>query len=229
MTITGNATATAIVESGKVTKIRLINSGSGYTTNPTITLSGGGGTGATAFAHLVPSEISTTSISNAGLGYVDDPIIKLGSAVHNEQRVRDIKERLILELNHNTVDIVSEVKTNPRQSSGSLRGYTLYDGQRFDVAKDTLDPSTNPDLTITQQTPVADKKLPEHRVKVINSNYRTIINNGYNQRKGSANFFDTGRFYNTNQTIEFLGSNQIQNLDSTDINNYNTNSFVNIE
>lgn len=229
VTITGNATATAIVESGKVTKIRLINSGSGYTTNPTITLSGGGGTGATAFAHLVPSEISTTSISNAGLGYVDDPIIKLGSAVHNEQRVRDIKERLILELNHNTVDIVSEVKTNPRQSSGSLRGYTLYDGQRFDVAKDTLDPSTNPDLTITQQTPVADKKLPEHRVKVINSNYRTIINNGYNQRKGSANFFDTGRFYNTNQTIEFLGSNQIQNLDSTDINNYNTNSFVNIE
>ena len=53
--------------------------------------------------------------------------------------------------------------------------------------------------------------------------------NSYHQRKGTNNFFSSARIYNTNQTIEFLGANQLQTIDSTVINKYNTNSFVHIE
>ena len=61
------------------------------------------------------------------------------------------------------------------------------------------------------------------------NNWRTIQNNGYNQRKGPQNFFNSPRLYNTNQTIEFLGNNQLQTIDSTVINKYNTRTFINLE
>ena len=179
-------------------------------------------------------EITGFTITNAGSGYVDDPRIKLGSAVQNEIRVADQKEVMLLSLNHTNVQPLTGSSINPVQTSGSLRGYTLYDGQRFDQAKDTLldspsDPDHNPDFTISQQTPVADKFLPAHRVLTKNPGFRTIINNGYKQRKGSQNFFTSARLYNTNETIEFLGNNTLETIDSSVINNYNTNTFVHID
>jgi hypothetical protein len=60
-------------------------------------------------------------------------------------------------------------------------------------------------------------------------NFRTIINNGYKQRKGPGNFFTSARLYNTNQTIEFLGNNTLETINSSVINKYNTNTFVEIE
>ena len=60
-------------------------------------------------------------------------------------------------------------------------------------------------------------------------NFRTIINNNYIQRKGPNNFFTSPRLYNTNQTIEFLGNKTLQTIDSSDINNNNTSTFVHIE
>lgn len=190
-------------------------------------------TNAIAVANFVldsDKQISSVNLSNPGSGYVADPIVTLGSAVSNEQRVAEVPENVIISLNHNDVNnLITQLKVNPKQSSGSKRGYTLYDGQRFDVAKDTLHPSSNPDFTITQQSPVADKFLSEHTVKVLDPNFRTIINNGYIQRKGTENFFTSARLYNTNQTIEFLGSKTLQTINSNDINKYNTRTFVEIE
>ena len=117
-------------------------------------------------------EISGVNITNAGNGYINDPQIKLGSGANNELRVKDVKETLILSLNHNM--------TNP------LNGFNF-------------------------------------------NNFRTIINNNYKQRKGTDNFYNTPRLYNTNQTIEFLSSKTLQTIDSTDINNNNTSTFVHIE
>ena len=117
-------------------------------------------------------EISGVNISNVGNGYITDPQIKLGSGANNEARVKDVKETLILSLNHNM--------TNP------LNGFN-------------------------------------------HENFKTIINNNYIQRKGADNFYTTPRLYNTNQTIEFLGSKTLQTIDSSDINNNNTSTFVHIE
>ena len=58
-------------------------------------------------------------------------------------------------------------------------------------------------------------------------NFRTIINNGYKQRKGD--FYDTHRLFSTNQQISFLGDVEIQNVNPTNINNSNTRTFVEIE
>lgn len=244
-------------------------------------------------------EITGVNITNAGSGYVDDPIVRLGSAVNNEKRVADQKEILILPLNHTDVDqIVTGIHTNPRQSSGSLRGHRLYDGLRLQdgvigvvdsvtmdntgsgyteatvtfsgggarsqatgtatissgsiigiVVTDGGDGYTSAptititgdgsnasataivdlNYTITEQTPVADKFLPEHNVDIVNPAFRTIVNNGYIQRKGTNNLYDTPRLYHSNQTIAFLGDKEIQTLDNTDINKYNVRSFVHIE
>ena len=117
-------------------------------------------------------EISGVNITNVGNGYITDPQIKLGSGANNELRVKDVKETLILSLNHNM--------TNP------LNGFNY-------------------------------------------ENFKTIINNNYKQRKGTDTFYTTPRLYNTNQTIEFLGSKTLQTIDSSDINNNNTSTFVHIE
>ena len=130
-----------------------------------------------------------------------DPGVKLGSQVNNENRVKDGPETVILSLNHTDAKPTLGRQINPRQSSGSI-------------------------MTTSGS---ADKFLPEHLVTLKNPSFRTIINNGYKQRKGSQNFFTSPRLYNTNQTIEFLGTNTIQTIDSSDINNYNTSTFIDIE
>ena len=58
-------------------------------------------------------------------------------------------------------------------------------------------------------------------------NFKTIINNGYKQRKGD--FYDTHRLFSSNQQISFLGDVEIQNVDPTNINNNNIRTFVEIE
>ena len=171
-------------------------------------------------------EITGVNITNAGNGYITDPQVRLGSAVNNEIRVADQQEILDLSLNHNDVDtLITEVKINPKQATGSEDGRTLFDGGLLKIGS----LSSGTDWTITQSSSSADKFLPEHRVKVVNSNFRTIINNGYKQRKGPENFFTSSRLYNTNQTIAFLGSNTIETINSNDINKYNTSTFVHIE
>ena len=148
-------------------------------------------------------EINGVNISNAGSGYVDDPIVTLSSAVHNEQRVKDISEVIHLNLNHKPLalgETIFTVVTNPRQTNGSKQN----------------DGSSN-------------KRLPEHDVEVGNVNFRTIEDNSYRQNRGPSNFFSSPRLFNSNQTLAFLGSNQLQTIDSTDINKYNTSTFVHIE
>ena len=162
-----------------------------------------------AFSLDAEGEITNTiltgangGITNVGSGYTADPIVTLGSAVSSEERVADMPETVIISLNHNEVEqLITQTKINPRQTSGSIM--------------------------TTTGTPV--KFLAEHTVKVLDPNFRTIINNGYKPRKGINNFFTSARLYNTNQTIEFLGSNTLQTINSNDINKYNTRTFVEIE
>jgi hypothetical protein len=205
----------ANTNAGKIASVDIIGlANKNYTTAPTIVfpapqskdalgnLLASNVTATATFTLDADGEISGVNITNAGNGYIIDPTVRLGSAVNNEVRVADQQEILDLSLNHNDVDtLITEIKTNPRQSTGS----------------------------IMTSTGTAVKFLPEHRVKVVNTNFRTIINNGYNQRKGTENFFTSPRLYNTNQTIAFLGANTIETINSSDINKYNTGTFVHIE
>jgi len=55
----------------------------------------------------------SASISNVGMGYVVEPKIRVGSAVHNEIRAKDVQDILILYLNHKSDRSETFDETNP--------------------------------------------------------------------------------------------------------------------
>ena len=58
-----------------VSSIEIVNPGSGYTSIPTITISGGGGTGATATASIFNGQIQAVNITNIGRDYTSAPTV----------------------------------------------------------------------------------------------------------------------------------------------------------
>ena len=66
---------------GALKAILMRDSGSGYTTPPAVTISGPGGSGATAEASIVSGAVSGIGLTNAGSGYVDASIAIEGNAV----------------------------------------------------------------------------------------------------------------------------------------------------
>jgi FtsP/CotA-like multicopper oxidase with cupredoxin domain len=62
---------------GGVTGVTLLAGGTGYLTAPTVTITGGGGTGATASATIAGGGVSGVTITNPGTGYTTAPTITL--------------------------------------------------------------------------------------------------------------------------------------------------------
>lgn len=70
------AAATATVAGGQVTGFIISNQGAGYTSPPTVTLSGGGGSGAVAVAVLsATGTVVSVSVVNGGSGYTSSPTV----------------------------------------------------------------------------------------------------------------------------------------------------------
>lgn len=82
----GTGTGTATVKSissitllGGVKEINILNAGSGYTTAPSITFSGGGGSGAVASAKMNAGSVLYCTVSNQGDNYTSDPTVTFGT------------------------------------------------------------------------------------------------------------------------------------------------------
>ena len=58
-----------------VTAVQIINGGSGYTSAPSVSISGGGGTGATASATVSGGIVTAITVTSAGSGYTSEPSI----------------------------------------------------------------------------------------------------------------------------------------------------------
>jgi hypothetical protein len=71
------ATATAQVVNGFVVGATITSGGSGYTNNPTVTITGGGGTGAKATATQFNGVVTSITITNPGSGYTSTPTITI--------------------------------------------------------------------------------------------------------------------------------------------------------
>jgi hypothetical protein len=69
-------TATAaITKSGStVGSIAVTGQGYGYTSTPTVTISGGAGTGATAVATITNGQVTAITVTAAGTGYTGTPV-----------------------------------------------------------------------------------------------------------------------------------------------------------
>jgi formylglycine-generating enzyme required for sulfatase activity len=72
------ATATPMVVNGFVVGITVVDGGSGYTTPPPVTISGGGGSGATAVATLSNGSVSQITVTATGGGYTGTPTVTVG-------------------------------------------------------------------------------------------------------------------------------------------------------
>lgn len=68
-------TISGILDNGQVSAVNLSTYGSGYTSNPTVTLSGGGGSGATATAQVFGGAVNSVTITNPGSGYTTAPTV----------------------------------------------------------------------------------------------------------------------------------------------------------
>ena len=77
------ATAAATVTGGVVTTIAIVSGGSGYTSVPTVTLSGGGGTGASAIATVTGGVVTGITITSGGTGYTSNPTVTISNPTSN--------------------------------------------------------------------------------------------------------------------------------------------------
>ncbi len=71
------AAATAQVVNGFVVGANITDGGYGYTNNPVVTISGGGGSGAKAVAYQVNGVVVSITITNPGSGYTSSPTITI--------------------------------------------------------------------------------------------------------------------------------------------------------
>jgi hypothetical protein len=69
----GASAFASISGSGVITRINVLSGGNGYTSAPKVTITGGGGTGATATAVVANGVVTSINITNGGSGYTSDP------------------------------------------------------------------------------------------------------------------------------------------------------------
>lgn len=95
------ATSTGFVKTGgQVREVHIDNPGSNYTSAPTITFTGGGGTGAAATATVAGGEIIAITITNMGSGYTSAPTVSVtGGGGSNAVLVADIDAVLTVSTN----------------------------------------------------------------------------------------------------------------------------------
>ncbi len=60
-----------------VASVTVTSGGAGYTSEPTVAFSGGGGTGATASATVTGGAVTAITVTNPGSGYTSDPTVTL--------------------------------------------------------------------------------------------------------------------------------------------------------
>ena len=73
------ATATATVSGGMVTGINVTNGGNAYPSAPTVTISGGGGSGAVATAIEADGAVTSITVNNGGSGYTSAPAVTIAA------------------------------------------------------------------------------------------------------------------------------------------------------
>ncbi len=65
----------AAILNGAVSKVTLTNAGTGYTSAPTVAITGGGGSGASAIATLARAAVASLTLTNRGTGYTFVPTV----------------------------------------------------------------------------------------------------------------------------------------------------------
>jgi len=135
-------TATVTVVGGEVTdltlygdiaEINVLSGGSGYINQPNVYISGGGGSGATAFASVDNGSVQSITISNSGDDFVSIPTITIGDQWQASQAV-NINDQYFYGDNLYTVTVAGTTGlTPPTHTVGSVSNGTAtfeYAGEK---------------------------------------------------------------------------------------------------
>ena len=192
--LTSNVQAVAnfVMESTSLEYIKVTNGGSGYTSEPTVTVSGN----ATARARVSSGKVTGIDVVTQGSGYTALPTITISGGGGSNATA----EGLLVPTKIASINI-----SNPGN------GYVL-------------DPVIS----------ILSKSINEYRAKDVQMILKVLVNhlsettNNYFNNKGNR-FGNTPYTYNSNLTIEQIGTQIIQNNYENSINSYNTNSFVTLD
>lgn len=116
------STATATVRHGFVTGIQVTSRGSGYLKEPSVILSGGGGSGATAIAILQTDQVDQIVVLTAGNGYTEAPQV----TIETLRSPIEPEALLLLDLHFKWVPAISV--SGPKGTIGTLQWSDFFDG-----------------------------------------------------------------------------------------------------
>ncbi len=117
-----SATAIATVTAGFVTGITVTSGGSGYTSEPAVTLSGGGGSGASGKAILAGDKVALILVLTAGSGYSSAPTV----VIEAPPRSVGVRLRMVPELTvEGPVGSLARVEW-ARELSGPFSGWSTW-------------------------------------------------------------------------------------------------------
>ncbi|MEI7852790.1 MAG: Ig-like domain repeat protein [Planctomycetota bacterium] len=109
---------------GVLTSIPVNSGGSGYVSVPTVSITGGGGTGATATATVVNGVVTAITVTNGGTGYTTAPTVTVqtSSTQPNNQLVKNGAGTVILSTAQNslTLPVLVQEGTLIVQAPGNL-------------------------------------------------------------------------------------------------------------
>ena len=190
------ATATLLLQPTTINNIQIVNTGSGYSSAPTVTISGGGGSNATAVAQMAGGSISKIVMTNHGSGYTSVPTV----TVSGNGKLR--AELVPSPLANNTII----TPTNPGN------GYILEPEIR--LGSGVQDEVRAKDTTMILQLVM---NLLEDTFEINHDN------NFYNIKKN--NWFPTRKFRD-NVPLKEYGANLLTTTSITNINRYNGMSSI---
>ena len=198
-----NATAKAIMTATSIKELRIVNRGSGYTSDPTVTISGN----ASGIEVDVGSDgrIAGVKLNNGGSGYTELPTITVSGGGGTGCVIEAILEPTSID----SVQIINAgfgYVVDPLVKIKSTTG----NEERVENVKKILILALNHAAT-----------------EVNDPSFRTLINNNYFNRKGN-NFKSSARKFHGGYPInsDFFSDKTIENLPGTIINRFNNKAFI---
>ena len=195
------ATAEFILEPQGVEIIRPTNGGSGYTSEPTVSVSmpNSGSNRATARATINDAgQVDGIFITHAGAGYTSEPTITITGGGGSNATA----SAFLLPTEITGINITNRGNGYVLDPSAKLSSSMLTERR-------------------AKQTGLLLKVMLNH----LNDGTRTIQDNNYFNRKGSS-YYNSNKRFGLNATIEQFGNQTIQSNNINSINRNNINSFA---
>jgi len=134
--LTAAASGTASVSGGAVTGISVAAGGGGYQVAPTVSIQGGGGTGATATATVSNGAVTGFTVTAAGTGYTTAPTVILSGGTTAISRPAHVKRGRLNRLEEAGRGVAPLIEIDIANDSAAGITTVVRDGTKVTLARD---------------------------------------------------------------------------------------------